>query len=120
MLVEGINTWAPQLPVKWWVLVDFSSPNIAKEMHVGYLGSAIIGDTLAQMLEYANSTPLLPLFFLHVLARVSTNQYADLKINRLTNYTFNFDHMLNDKGNTAVYLQYAHARICSIIKKSGG
>ncbi|KAK7272738.1 hypothetical protein RJT34_29544 [Clitoria ternatea] len=46
-------------------------------------------------------------------------KYADLKINRLTNYTFNFDHMLNDKGNTAVYLQYAHARICSIIRKSG-
>lgn len=46
-------------------------------------------------------------------------KYADLKNNRLTNYTFNFDQMLNDKGNTAVYLLYAHARICSIIKKSG-
>ncbi|KAJ8484999.1 hypothetical protein OPV22_017484 [Ensete ventricosum] len=46
-------------------------------------------------------------------------KYADLKNNRLTNYTFSFDQMLNDKGNTAVYLLYAHARICSIIKKSG-
>ncbi|KAI5385675.1 hypothetical protein KIW84_072325 [Lathyrus oleraceus] len=46
-------------------------------------------------------------------------KYADWKINRLTNYTFNFDQMLNDKENTVVYLQYAHARICSIIKKSG-
>ncbi|KAJ1430189.1 Rossmann-like alpha/beta/alpha sandwich fold, partial [Sesbania bispinosa] len=46
-------------------------------------------------------------------------KYADLKINRLTNYTFNFDQMLNDKGNTAVYLLYAHARVCSIIRKSG-
>ncbi|RDY12130.1 Arginine--tRNA ligase, chloroplastic/mitochondrial, partial [Mucuna pruriens] len=45
-------------------------------------------------------------------------KYADLKINRLTNYTFNFDQMLNDKGNTAVYLLYAHARICSIMRKS--
>ncbi|KAF6167412.1 hypothetical protein GIB67_032606 [Kingdonia uniflora] len=27
--------------------------------------------------------------------------------------------MLSDKGNTAVYLLYAHARICSIIRKSG-
>jgi arginyl-tRNA synthetase len=27
--------------------------------------------------------------------------------------------MLNDKGDTAVYLLYAHARICSIIRKSG-
>ncbi|KAF5748527.1 arginine--tRNA ligase cytoplasmic-like isoform X2 [Tripterygium wilfordii] len=46
-------------------------------------------------------------------------KYADLKNNRLTNYTFTFDQMLNDKGNTAVYLLYAHARICSIIRKSG-
>ncbi|XP_078439002.1 arginine--tRNA ligase, cytoplasmic-like isoform X2 [Wolffia australiana] len=45
-------------------------------------------------------------------------KYADLKNNRLTNYTFSFDQMLNDKGNTAVYLLYAHARICSIIRKS--
>ncbi|XP_066361793.1 arginine--tRNA ligase, cytoplasmic-like isoform X2 [Miscanthus floridulus] len=45
-------------------------------------------------------------------------KYADLKNNRLTNYTFNFEQMLSDKGNTAVYLQYAHARICSIIRKS--
>ncbi|KAI5419495.1 hypothetical protein KIW84_043602 [Lathyrus oleraceus] len=45
-------------------------------------------------------------------------KYADWKINRLTNYTFNFDQMLNDKENTVVYLQYAHARICSIIRKS--
>ncbi|VAH02780.1 unnamed protein product [Triticum turgidum subsp. durum] len=45
-------------------------------------------------------------------------KYADLKNNRLTNYTFSFDQMLSDKGNTAVYLQYAHARICSIIRKS--
>ncbi|KAG6390679.1 hypothetical protein SASPL_148418 [Salvia splendens] len=46
-------------------------------------------------------------------------KYADLKNNRTTNYTFSFDQMLNDKGNTAVYLLYAHARICSIIRKSG-
>ncbi|CAL9222756.1 unnamed protein product [Arabidopsis halleri] len=46
-------------------------------------------------------------------------KYADLKTNRLTGYTFSFDQMLNDKGDTAVYLLYAHARICSIITKSG-
>ncbi|KAF9617925.1 hypothetical protein IFM89_039206 [Coptis chinensis] len=46
-------------------------------------------------------------------------KYADLKNNRITNYTFNYDQMLNNKGNTAVYLLYAHARICSIIRKSG-
>jgi arginyl-tRNA synthetase len=46
-------------------------------------------------------------------------KYADLKNARLTNYKFNFDDMLNLKGNTAVYLLYAHARIASIVRKSG-
>ncbi|GKB22690.1 arginine--tRNA ligase, chloroplastic/mitochondrial-like protein isoform X2, partial [Tanacetum coccineum] len=45
-------------------------------------------------------------------------KYADLKNNRMTNYKFSFDEMLNEKGNTAVYLQYTHARICSITKRS--
>lgn len=34
------------------VLVEFSSPNIAKEMHVGHLRSTIIGDALARLYEF--------------------------------------------------------------------
>jgi arginyl-tRNA synthetase len=46
-------------------------------------------------------------------------KYADLKTTRIMDYTFDFDRMLDFKGNTAVYLLYAYARIQSIFRKAG-
>jgi len=40
------------------VVVDYSSPNLAKEMHVGHLRSTIIGDALARILEALGHTAI--------------------------------------------------------------
>lgn len=40
----------PKTPKR--VVVDFSSPNVAKDMHVGHLRSTIIGDSLARILSF--------------------------------------------------------------------
>jgi len=50
-------------------------------------------------------------------------KYSDLAKDRVADYVFSFDKMLSLDGNTAPYLQYAHARIKSIFRKaalSGG
>merc|ERR1712080_94984 len=43
-------------------------------------------------------------------------KYADLSHNRVADYIFSFDKMLEDKGNTACYMLYAYTRIRSIAR----
>lgn len=45
-------------------------------------------------------------------------KYFDLKQNPSTNYIFNYDRMLDTKGDTAVYLLFAYARLASILRKA--
>jgi arginyl-tRNA synthetase len=50
---------------------------------------------------------------------VGALKYADLSTDRIRDYVFDWDRMLSFDGNTAPYIQYAHARICSIFRRAG-
>ncbi len=50
LVVSGVK--APYVGEKKRVIIDFSSPNIAKEMHVGHLRSTIIGESLSRLFEF--------------------------------------------------------------------
>ena len=38
------------------VVIDYSAPNVAKQMHVGHLRTTILGDTMARVLEFLGHT----------------------------------------------------------------
>ncbi|UFH49146.1 arginine--tRNA ligase [Pseudomonas sp. KNUC1026] len=46
-------------------------------------------------------------------------KYADLSKHRTSDYSFNFDLMLNFEGNTAPYLLYAYTRVAGVFRKLG-
>ncbi|XP_076319438.1 arginine--tRNA ligase-like protein isoform X2 [Tachypleus tridentatus] len=50
LLQNGVKP--PNVGPKKRVVVDFSAPNIAKEMHVGHLRSTIIGESISRLLEF--------------------------------------------------------------------
>lgn len=47
-------------------------------------------------------------------------KYADLSMNRESNYKFSYKRMLSLQGNTAPYMLYARTRVCSIVRKAQG
>src|SRR5690606_27452108 len=52
-------------------------------------------------------------------AGIGAVKYADLSTSRIKDYVFDVDRMVSFTGNTGVYLQYAHTRIRSILRKAG-
>jgi len=58
MIADEVRCAVPTATPTQRVVVDYSSPNIAKEMHVGHLRSTIIGDSLAQLLEFRGHSVL--------------------------------------------------------------
>lgn len=46
-------------------------------------------------------------------------RFGDLSNDRVKNIEFDWEKVLDFSGETAAYIQYAHARICSILRKAG-
>ncbi|MGV9823037.1 arginine--tRNA ligase [Nocardia xishanensis] len=70
----------------------------------------------------AEKNPELPdneLDFIAEQAGIGAVKYADLSTSRVKDYMFDPARMTAFNGNTGVYLQYAHARIRSILRKAG-
>ncbi|HHH29928.1 MAG TPA: arginine--tRNA ligase [Polyangiaceae bacterium] len=58
----------------------------------------------------------------HRVARqvgIGAFKYADLSGDRVKDYTFDLDRMIQFEGNSAGYIQYAHARCRSILRNAG-
>lgn len=55
-LADRARDGVPAAETPQRVVVDFSSPNIAKQMHVGHLRSTIIGDAIVRILRFAGHT----------------------------------------------------------------
>jgi arginyl-tRNA synthetase len=91
-------------------------------------GDAVrLGDLLEEAVErarviVAEKNPELGAAEREAIARavgIGSIKYADLSNDRVKDYVFDFGRMLAFEGNTAPYLQYAHARIRSIFRHSG-
>jgi arginyl-tRNA synthetase len=85
--------------------------------------SDLVGEAVARACAVvADRHPDLPARALAERARqvgVGAVKYADLSTSRGRDYTFDPDRMVSLTGDTGTYLQYAHARVRSILRRAG-
>jgi arginyl-tRNA synthetase len=83
----------------------------------------LVDEAVARAAEVvAEKNPSLDVAEREAVARIvgiGAVKYADLSTDRNRDYVFDYDRMLSFDGNTAPYLQYAHARIHSIFRRAG-
>jgi arginyl-tRNA synthetase len=84
----------------------------------GLLDSAVAG-ARAVVAEKNPELPAEELDRIALAAGIGAVKYADLSTSRVKDYSFDLDRMVALSGNTSVYLQYAHARIQSILRRAG-
>jgi arginyl-tRNA synthetase len=72
----------------------------------------------AQVKEKSPELPLEEQARVGRMIGIGAIKYADLSTDRTKDYVFDWERMLSFDGNTAPYLQYAHARIRSIFRRA--
>jgi arginyl-tRNA synthetase len=80
----------------------------------------IAGDDLKARNENADEAFLQRVDNVARIVGIGAVKYADLSLNRESNYRFSYERMLSLNGNTAPYMLYAYARVCGIIRKASG
>jgi arginyl-tRNA synthetase len=86
---------------------------------LGYLLERAIERARASVAEKAHELTDDELARITEQAGIGAVKYADLSTSRTKDYVFDAERMVSFNGNTGVYLQYAHTRICSILRKAG-
>lgn len=86
-----------QREVAQTVVVDYSAPNLAKEMHVGHLRSTIIGDAVVRALEFRGDTVIrqnhmgdwgtqFGMLIAHLSDKLAGNEVAETALADLENF----------------------------------
>jgi arginyl-tRNA synthetase len=88
---------ATQEDKKQTVIVDYSAPNLAKEMHVGHLRSTIIGDAVVRALEFRGDKVIrqnhmgdwgtqFGMLLAHLSDKLNANEVAETALSDLENF----------------------------------